>query len=144
MYPGFSREVVEVHADLFAEHSHRYGPSVAHKMQNALRLTDAEVEAALRARELYRERIAELTADLDLVVTPTLPMVAPPAGIGDLALRGRMIELTFAWNVVGAPALALPCGPAEDGLPASVQLVGKPGEDARVLAAGRLLERELS
>jgi aspartyl-tRNA(Asn)/glutamyl-tRNA(Gln) amidotransferase subunit A len=45
--------------------------------------------------------------------------------------------------VVGAPALALPCGPAEDGLPASVQLVGRPGEDAAVLAVGRALERAL-
>ena len=71
-------------------------------------------------------------------------MVAPPTGIGDLALRESMIELTFPWNAVGAPALAMPCGPAEDGLPASVQLVGKPGEDATVLAAGRALERQLA
>ena len=41
------------------------------------------------------------------------------------------------------PALALPCGPAEDGLPASVQLLGKVGDDATVLAAGRLLEASL-
>jgi Asp-tRNA(Asn)/Glu-tRNA(Gln) amidotransferase A subunit family amidase len=54
-----------------------------------------------------------------------------------------MIELTLPWNVVGAPALALPCGTAEDGLPASAQLAARPGEDALVLAAGRLLERAL-
>jgi aspartyl-tRNA(Asn)/glutamyl-tRNA(Gln) amidotransferase subunit A len=78
--------------------------------------------------------------DLDLVLTPTLTLVAPRLGIGDLALRERVIELTFPFNAIGAPALALPCGPAEDGLPASVQLAGKPGDDALVLAAGRLLE----
>ena len=66
-----------------------------------------------------------------------------PAGVGDLELRGRMLSLTFPWNAVGGPALALPCGPADDGLPASVQLIGRPGEDALVLAAGRLLESEL-
>jgi aspartyl-tRNA(Asn)/glutamyl-tRNA(Gln) amidotransferase subunit A len=101
------------------------------------------VEAARAARERYRERIAALFEDIDVLVTPTVPMVAPPTGIGDLALRGRMIELTLPWNVVGAPALALPCGAAEDGLPASVQLVGRPGDDAAVLAAGRALERAL-
>ena len=106
-------------------------------MELALKVTDAEVAAAVAERERYRERIAAL--EVDLLVTPTVPMVAPPVGIGDLALRERMIELTFPWNVVGAPALALPCGPAEDGLPASVQLVGRPGEDALVLAAGRAL-----
>jgi aspartyl-tRNA(Asn)/glutamyl-tRNA(Gln) amidotransferase subunit A len=88
--------------------------------------------------------MAALTEHVDLVLTPTVGMVAPPTGIGDLALRERMIELTFPWSAVGAPALALPCGPAEDGLPASVQLAGRPGDDALVLAAGRLLERALA
>jgi aspartyl-tRNA(Asn)/glutamyl-tRNA(Gln) amidotransferase subunit A len=143
VYTGFAREVVEVHDDLFREHGDLYGPTVASKMETALQITDDQVETALRARELYRERIAELMADLDLILTPTVPMVAPAAGVGDLALRGRMLSLTFAWNAVGGPALALPCGPAEDGLPASVQLLGKPGEDALVLAAGGLLESQM-
>jgi Asp-tRNA(Asn)/Glu-tRNA(Gln) amidotransferase A subunit family amidase len=55
-----------------------------------------------------------------------------------------MIRLTFPFNALGWPALALPCGPAEDGLPASVQLVAPAGEDARVIAAGSLLERMLA
>jgi aspartyl-tRNA(Asn)/glutamyl-tRNA(Gln) amidotransferase subunit A len=143
VYTGFAREVVEVHADLFREHEDEYGPSVAFKMRSSLQITDAEAAEGVRRRELYRERVAELMDDLDLILTPSVPMVAPPAGIGDLELRGRMLSLTFAWNAVGAPALALPCGPAEDGLPASVQLLGKPGDDALVLAAGRLLEETL-
>jgi aspartyl-tRNA(Asn)/glutamyl-tRNA(Gln) amidotransferase subunit A len=143
VYTGFAREVTEVHADLFRDHEAEYGPSVAFKMRNSLQITDAEAEAGVRARERYRERVAGLMEDLDLILTPTVPMVAPPAGVGDLELRGRMLSLTFAWNAVGAPALALPCGAAEDGLPASVQVMGRPGEDALVLAAGRLLEREL-
>jgi Asp-tRNA(Asn)/Glu-tRNA(Gln) amidotransferase A subunit family amidase len=104
-------------------------------MDRARAVTDQEVEAARAERDRYREKIAAL--EVDLLVTPTVPMVAPPVGIGDLALRERMIELTFPWNVTGSPALALPCGVAEDGLPASVQLIGRPGEDALVLAAGR-------
>ena len=95
------------------------------------------------ARSSTRSASPALMEDLDLIVTPTVPMVAPPAGVGDLELRGRMLSLTFPWNAVGGPALALPCGPAEDGLPASVQLMGRPGEDALVLAAGRLLEAAL-
>jgi Asp-tRNA(Asn)/Glu-tRNA(Gln) amidotransferase A subunit family amidase len=144
VYPAFAREAADVHRELFAAHRELYGENVARKVAWALKVPDAAVDAALAARERYRERIAALSADLDLLVTPTIPMVAPALGIGDLALRERMIELTLPWNTVGAPALALPCGPAEDGLPASIQLVGKPGEDATVLAAGRLLERALA
>ena len=144
VYAAFAREAVEVHERLFRDHREQYGDNVATKLERAMRLTDAEVERAWQERERYRERIAALTEGLDLVVTPTLQMVAPPAGVGDLALRERAIELTFPWNVVGAPALALPCGAAEDGLPASVQLAGRPGDDALVLAAGRLLERAMA
>jgi len=144
IYPGFAREAAEVHGPVFAEHRDLYGENVATKVARALELTDEEVEDARAARERYRARMAGLMADVDLVVTPTIPTVAPPAGIGDLALRGRMIELTFPWSALGAPALALPCGAAEDGLPASVQLAGRPGDDALVLAAGALLERALA
>jgi aspartyl-tRNA(Asn)/glutamyl-tRNA(Gln) amidotransferase subunit A len=143
IYDFFAREAVEVHAELYREHRALYGDNVATKLERALELTDEQAAAARDALERYRERMAELTAGVDLVVTPTIPMVAPPTGIGDLALRGRMIELTFPWSALGAPALALPCGPAEDGLPASVQLAGRPGDDALVLAAGRLLESAL-
>ncbi|HEY7623192.1 MAG TPA: amidase, partial [Solirubrobacteraceae bacterium] len=141
--PAFAREAAEVHGELFREHRELYGENVAVSVEKALGVSDERVATSVRARERYREQMAELTADVDLVLAPTLVSVAPPTGIGDAALTDRMILLTFPWNAVGAPALALPCGPAEHGLPASVQLVGRPGDDAMVLAAGRLLERAL-
>jgi aspartyl-tRNA(Asn)/glutamyl-tRNA(Gln) amidotransferase subunit A len=142
VYPAFSREIVEVHAELYPANRDSYDPGIAQKMDVARAVSDEQVEAARAERERYRERIAAL--EVDLLITPTLPMVAPPVGIGDLALRERMIELTFPWNVTGSPALALPCGPAEDGLPASVQIIGRPGEDALVLAAGRYVAARCS
>jgi Asp-tRNA(Asn)/Glu-tRNA(Gln) amidotransferase A subunit family amidase len=71
-------------------------------------------------------------------------MVPPPSGTDDLEIRERMIQFTLPFNTLGWPALALPCGPAEDDLPASVQLVGRPRSDALVLAAGEALEAALS
>jgi aspartyl-tRNA(Asn)/glutamyl-tRNA(Gln) amidotransferase subunit A len=144
IYDAFAREAAEVHGDLFREHRALYGENVAAKVRRALALSDDSVAAARERLARYRERMAELTAGVDVVLTPTIPTVAPPTGIGDLALRERMIELTFPWSAVGAPALALPCGAAEDGLPASVQIAGRPGDDALVLAAARLLEGALA
>jgi aspartyl-tRNA(Asn)/glutamyl-tRNA(Gln) amidotransferase subunit A len=143
-YPQFSREAADVHRERFAAHGDRYGENVATKVARALEVSAEAAAAAAAARERYRQGVAEVAAGLDLIVTPTLEMVAPARGIGDLALRDRMIKLTYPFNATGAPALALPCGTAEDGLPASVQLVGRHGEDAAVLAAGRALERALS
>jgi aspartyl-tRNA(Asn)/glutamyl-tRNA(Gln) amidotransferase subunit A len=142
-YPLFRREAAQVHEPIWREHRELYGANVAAKLEVALRVTDEEVERAVRAREDYRERIVELMEGLDLLLTPTLTTVAPRFGVGDLALRDSLIRLTLPWNTIGAPALALPCGSAEDGLPASVQLVGASGADALVLASGRALEPRL-
>jgi aspartyl-tRNA(Asn)/glutamyl-tRNA(Gln) amidotransferase subunit A len=135
----FMREVGDVHRELYAEHGDLYGEDVAGKIERCLEVSDAEVSKAEQARVTYREEAHELLGDFDLLVTPTLPCVAPAAGIGELELRRTLIRFTYPFNTLGWPALALPCGPAEDGLPASVQLVGRPGDDARVLAAGKLL-----
>ena len=139
----FAREVADVHRELFADHADAYGEDVRSKIERCLAVTDGEYEADLLGREAYRERCFELLGGLDLLLTPTLAFVAPPVGTGDLALRDAMVRFTFPFNTLGWPALALPCGIAEDGLPASVQLIGRPGADAFVLAAGRLLELAL-
>jgi Asp-tRNA(Asn)/Glu-tRNA(Gln) amidotransferase A subunit family amidase len=135
----FMREVADVHRELYAEHSELYGEEVAHKVERCLAVSDAEVARAESARAEYQEQCLEFFDGLDLLLTPTLQCVAPPTGIGDLALRERLLANTAAFNTLGWPALALPCGPAEDGLPASLQLVSRPGSDALVLAAGSLL-----
>ena len=144
VYPSFSREVADVHRELFAEHADEYGPTVRAKVERCVGVTDAEYERAVAARERYREQVADAAAGVDFVLTPTLECVAPPAPADELALRGRLTRLTFPLNAVGWPAAALPCGPAEDGLPASVQLAAPQGQDALVLGAAAALERALA
>jgi Asp-tRNA(Asn)/Glu-tRNA(Gln) amidotransferase A subunit family amidase len=143
----FMHEVAGVHGELFAENSDLYGEDLRIKIERCLGVTDAEAERASHRREEYREVMEEALVGIDLVVTPTLPCVAPrvgAGGTGDLDVRETLISRTFPYNALGWPALALPCGAAEGGLPASVQLVGRPGSDALVLAAGRLLETALA
>ena len=143
-YECFSREVADVHRELFAEYADEYGASVRPKIERCLAVTDAEYERALGRRELYREQLTEASAAVDLVLTPTLECVAPAAPADELALRGLLTKLTYPFNATGWPAAALPCGEAEDGLPASVQLAAPPGQDALVLAAAKVLEQALA
>lgn len=134
------RETAETHRKLFSEYRDRYGHDVAEKLDRCLEVTDREYESGLETRERYRERLAELMRDVDVLLTPTLPIVAPPVGIGDLALRDRLTQFTYPFNAIGAPAMAVPCGPAEIDLPASVQVAARPGMDALVLGVGALLD----
>jgi aspartyl-tRNA(Asn)/glutamyl-tRNA(Gln) amidotransferase subunit A len=140
----FMHEVANVHRELYAEHQDLYGEDVALKIERCLGVSDGEADAAARTRAEHAERAEELLEGLDLLLTPTLPIVAPPVGIGDLELRGTLTRNTLPFNSLGWPALALPCGPAEEGLPASLQVVGRHGADALVLAAASRLARHPS
>jgi aspartyl-tRNA(Asn)/glutamyl-tRNA(Gln) amidotransferase subunit A len=138
--PAFRREALESHAGLYPERAEDYGDDVRRSLEAATELTDSEVEAARRLREGLCEEMPGALAGVDLLLTPTLPCVAPLYGQGS---RTVLTKLTSLFNLTGWPALALPCGLAEDGLPASVQLAAPTGRDALVLAAGAALERAL-
>jgi Asp-tRNA(Asn)/Glu-tRNA(Gln) amidotransferase A subunit family amidase len=138
--PVFMREAADVHRDLFAEFADSYGENVRTKIERCLELPDAKYERGLQAREALWEQAETALEGLDLVLTPTLGFVAPQLPVDDLEIREATIRLTIPFNALGWPALALPCGPAEDGLPASLQIAGRPGSDALVLAVGELVE----
>ena len=141
------REVADVHRELIAENGDLYGEDVREKIERCLEVTDAEVARAEESRAALRVEFDQALDGLDLLLTPTLPLVAPPSGAsmpGDLSYLRAMVRFTFPFNAVGWPALALPCGLAEYGLPASIQICGRPGADGLVLAAGRLLESALA
>jgi Asp-tRNA(Asn)/Glu-tRNA(Gln) amidotransferase A subunit family amidase len=141
---AFMHEVADVHRDLFAAHPDAYGTRVRRKLERCMAITDAQSDASHRAREEYRDRALTAFEGLDLLITPTLPFVAPPLGVDEGPVREAMIRFTRPFNALGWPALALPCGAADGGLPASIQIVGRPGSDPLVLATGALLESRMN
>jgi aspartyl-tRNA(Asn)/glutamyl-tRNA(Gln) amidotransferase subunit A len=141
--PVFMREVADVHRELYAEHAELYGENIRPKIERCLAVSDAEVEAATEGRAAYEQAALAAIDGYDLLLTPTLSLVPPPADVDEIAVRESIIRFTYPFNLLGWPALALPCSTAEDGLPASAQLVGRRGDDALVLAVGARLEAEL-
>jgi len=138
--PAFQAEIADTHRELFARHRDRYGENVGTKIASCMEVTEAEAQAARDQRERYREGFERAISGLDLLIVPTLPVAPPPAASSELEVRARMTELTFPLNVVGAPALALPCGRTETGLPVSIQVIGRPGDDGLVLQASAGIE----
>ncbi len=141
--PLFQREVGDVHRDLYREQGELYGENIRGKVERCIAVDDATVERARIARSEHAERAASALDGFDLLLAPTMPLVAPPADVIETEIRGEMTLFTFPFNALGWPALALPCGAAEDGIPASIQVIGRTGADALVLAAGLLLEAGL-
>jgi aspartyl-tRNA(Asn)/glutamyl-tRNA(Gln) amidotransferase subunit A len=141
--PAFMREVGDIHRDLFAEYAELYGENIRAKIERCIALSDAEYAAAVAARAEHAERADAAFGRHDLLIAPTMGFVAPAADVVEAEIRGAFTLFTFPFNALGWPALSLPAGPAEDGLPASIQVVGRPGTDALVLAAGAALETAL-
>jgi aspartyl-tRNA(Asn)/glutamyl-tRNA(Gln) amidotransferase subunit A len=142
--PLFMREIADVHRELFAENADLYGDNVRPKIERCLEVADADVASAAEAREIFRRVAEDELGERRLLIAPTLAFVAPPADVDEITERGSFVQFTYPFNALGWPALVLPAGPAEGGLPASVQLVGRPGDDAFVLAAGLALEAALA
>ncbi|MEZ5353964.1 MAG: amidase [Bryobacteraceae bacterium] len=94
-------------------------------------------------RELERLRAASesLFTGADLLLMPTAPGPAfPLTGTGDLIY----LRNTAPWNLYGLPAISIPCGLTDQGLPVGLQIVGRMGHDAGVLAAADAYRRETS
>jgi aspartyl-tRNA(Asn)/glutamyl-tRNA(Gln) amidotransferase subunit A len=88
--------------------------------------------------------------EVDLLLTPTLPIEAPPVGQettrwedGDEDALTTLIRFTCPFNQAGLPAISVPCGLGTSGLPVGIQLVGPPFAEARVLRAAIEVERAL-
>ena len=57
-------------------------------------------------------------------------------------VRAMMLRLTQLFNITGHPAIALPCGRGDDGLPRGIQLVGHRGGTERLLSVAAAVERD--
>ncbi len=96
---------------------------------------------AQKVRTLIRQAVLEALEEVDVIVLPTSPTVAPllpeEAGIKSQEdARSRISgvrNFTGAFNVANLPALSIPCGFSSDNLPLSLQLVGKPMADGLLM-----------
>jgi amidase len=103
-------------------------------------------DALLRKRTTITERIAELWNEVDVLLTPGLASTPITAEGGyrrsapvAIDRGGRFTPFTPVFNLTGQPAVTVPAGIADDGLPLSVQLVGRHGaEDVLYALAGQI------
>lgn len=96
----------------------------------------ARVERAQAARAAAREAVLAALTRVDAILLPTTPQVAPPHGPSP----NNQANFTALANLAGVPALALPVGVDGDGMPVSVQLMGRAGDEASLLALAARLD----
>jgi aspartyl-tRNA(Asn)/glutamyl-tRNA(Gln) amidotransferase subunit A len=103
----------------------------------------ADYVQAQRVRRSTQRELAQLFETVDIVMTPTATVGAPPYDT-DLKIDFHSLFRTAHtnyWNCAGLPALAMPMGFTDNGMPLSVQLAGAAFEDRFLLGVGRSLQQ---
>jgi aspartyl-tRNA(Asn)/glutamyl-tRNA(Gln) amidotransferase subunit A len=100
-----------------------FGPIVQGNIARGEKVSREFYEKALAERAQQKAQFRQVFSQVDALLTPTLPTVAPPLNAsGDTYDRGRQFMLPFSW--VGVPSVSVPCGFDGSGLPIGAQLVG--------------------
>lgn len=135
-------------APLLDRHRAQMKPDLAWNIEYGLERSGAEVAAAERARGALVNAVADFFTRHDLLLCPTAIVPAFDVEITSLDRLGDHVfetyvdwlAITFAITLTGCPALSIPCGLTEAGLPVGLQIVAPHGGEARLLAAGALLQ----
>jgi len=103
---------------------------------------------AQRLRRQFVAQFQRLFASIDALFTPATPLAAPLIGQTQVELDGQPFDVRMATtrfargiNLLGYPALAMPCGQTAAGLPIGLQIIGRPLEEETLLSVGEALER---
>ena len=118
-----------VHKKGMEDHEDIYTPEIYNQMQGGKGVKAEEYISADRERLEFRLLVNELFNKVDIIITPTLPVLAPRIGTRTITVAGKdytstsmLTCITVLASFTGYPAITIPCGLSKSGLPIGVQL----------------------
>ncbi len=137
------REAFLYHEPMLASMPEKYTAPVRQRLELGRTVSHDEFLQALEVQAVLRDEVDATLSDCDALVLPTMPIVAPRLGAehvhvegGEWPTRAMTLRETQLFNMTGHPAISLPCGRTETGLPVGLQIVGHHGRtDALVRVA---------
>ena len=137
-----SAEATAAHRDILLSDGDKLYPQVRDRLEEGLFITAAEYLRAQQARQVFCAQVAELLKDVDLLAGPVEPVTAPgilerriDVGGESLPAVPLLTKYTRVYNITGSPAISVPCGFADDGLPVGLHLAGRNFDETTVLRA---------
>jgi len=140
--------MVARHADRLAEHRAVLQAGLVENTEAGLALSPREIAEGELLRSRQWQRVCEFLEPHDVWLTPTMAVPAFPIEHPHiLEVNGRPVgkamqrsHLTYAFSVLGLPAISIPCGFTRAGLPVGLQIVGKRRGEVAVLRAAAAFE----
>ena len=132
-------EAFAFHRDNFFQRACDYTPAFLHKITGAACLTAEERLTAQRLRQMITYEFLTALSEVDVIVTPTSAF--PAHRLDGASAQPDTRSFTRPVSLTGLPALALPCGFTEAGLPVSLQVVGRAWAEATLFRLGHAYEQ---
>jgi aspartyl-tRNA(Asn)/glutamyl-tRNA(Gln) amidotransferase subunit A len=142
-------EAAAMHGPWMAERPLDYAPHVRSRIEAGFFIPATAYIDALRLRQgLLEDFLVTSLRGVDFYLGPTTGKVAPLISESDLddsgpaviALVSKLTRLTRPFNLLGLPALSVPCAVRSNGLPVGFQLVGRPFDDMRLISVANAYE----
>jgi aspartyl-tRNA(Asn)/glutamyl-tRNA(Gln) amidotransferase subunit A len=138
------------HAQNIRQSADLYQPETVQRIRAGESIGDDEMSAAREALQRERVEVQKAFDKLDVLITPTMPISAPAVAKlrenpGELRPQELiLLRNTRPFNVWGLPAISVPCGFTQDGLPIGLQIAGPPGREDVVLRVAFAYEQATS
>jgi aspartyl-tRNA(Asn)/glutamyl-tRNA(Gln) amidotransferase subunit A len=141
-------EATACHRDLLEKDGHQLYEPVRQRLEAGLFISAANYLRAQQARAMLDLEVRRLLDDVDLLAGPTEPVTAPRllaskvmAEEQEIGVVGALTQYTRPYNLTGFPAITIPCGFSDEGMPIGLQLAGRPFDELTVLRAAYAYEQ---
>lgn len=136
-------EAATYHHENLATRAEQFGEDVRQSLERGMAVRATDYILARRAQRLLQRQYESLFTEFDVLLTPATPVPAPRWHESEEARSARpaLVCYTAPFNLVGFPALSLPCGFTQGGLPIGLQLVARPWAEDSLLRAGYAYEQ---
>jgi aspartyl-tRNA(Asn)/glutamyl-tRNA(Gln) amidotransferase subunit A len=143
-------EATALHGHWLRTRPQDYSPQVRARAATGIAIPAATYLEALQLRPmLLRSFVTEVYAACDVLATPTLAMSLPTVAETDIGASAgiwqaiaQLVRCTAPFNYLGVPALSVPVGFTAGGLPAGLQLVGRPFAEKQLLRVAAAYQSE--
>jgi aspartyl-tRNA(Asn)/glutamyl-tRNA(Gln) amidotransferase subunit A len=141
-------EASALHEPLLRAQPQEYGAFVRERFEEGLAISGVRyVQAQALRAPMARDFVARVLRGCDAVALPTVSCVAPLAAEADgdsaahRAILARLTRCTRPFSYLGLPAITVPCGFGEAGMPVGLQLVGRPFAEGTLLSIAHAFQR---
>ena len=124
------------HRQRLEERPQDFGEDVLRRLRNGAAYSAGEYILARRTQSNLRRQYESFFEQVDVLLTPTTPVTAPPIeGPDAVEQAGRLTRFTAPFNLTGLPAISLPCGFTQNGMPVGLQMIAAPWAERKLLRA---------